>query len=170
MRFFLPKKTDGISLIELLIYLAVLLILMVGITEIFLITMRVRARSNAMFAVNENARVVLGKMRDAILDGTAVATSGTCPANSLDVTIAGSITRFQVTNGIVEIVEGVNPAKSLTAANVVVSTGASCLFTKMNNPAPAKPTIRIQLRVTYNTPGNVVTEISQDYELAVSLR
>lgn len=170
MRTLPLKKIKGISLIELLIYLAVLLILMVGITEMFLITMKIRAQNNAKLAVNETARVVLGKIREAILDASAVATTGTCPANKLDVTIGGNTTSFQITSGIMEIVEGINPAKPLTAANIIASTNASCLFTKIDNPTPAKSTIQIQLRITNNASANSITAISQDYELTVSLR
>lgn len=157
-------------MIELLMYLAVFSILMVGIGNMFLITIRIRAQNNAKFAVNENARVVLGKIREAILDGSAAVTSGTCPANKLDVTIGGITTSFQITSGIMEIVEGINPAKSLTSTNVIASTNAPCLFTRINNPAPAKPTIQIQLRMTSNAPANSIAAVSQDYQLTVSLR
>lgn len=169
MNFFVLKK-GGLSLIELLIYLAVLSILMVGVADIFFVTMRIRAQNNAKLLVNENARVILGKMREAILDASAMATSGVCPANKLDLTIGGSTTSFQITNGIMEIVEGINPAKPLTAANVIASTNAPCLFTTINNPAPAKSTVQIQLRIAYNTSINTPAAVSQDYALTVSLR
>lgn len=170
MKISLSCTKKGLSLIELLIYLAVLSIIMLGIVDIFLITIRSRAENNAKFAVNENARIVLGKIRDAILDGTAVAITGTCPENQLDITIAGSTTSFQIVNGVVQIIEGVSPTKPLTTPNVTAGASASCLFAKIDNPAPAKSTIQIQLRMAYNAPTNFITTISQDYQLTVSLR
>ena len=138
--------------------------------NLFLVTIRTRAVSNAKLAINENARVSVGKIRNSILDASAAAESGTCPENKLDLTIAGVTTTYRITDGVLEIVEGANPAQSVTSSLVIVGTGASCLFAIISNPAPAKPTVRIQLRVTYNTPNNPLTDISQDYQNTVSLR
>ncbi|TSC78586.1 MAG: hypothetical protein G01um101433_147 [Parcubacteria group bacterium Gr01-1014_33] len=161
---------NGFSLIELLIYIAVLAFVLLAVSEIFLIVIRLRAQNNAKFTVNENGRVVLGAVRDAILDAGSASVSGVCPANTLTLTTAATTTVYQITNGVFEMAENGGPAKALTSSQVAASGGAPCLFTKIENPIPAKPTIQTKLRITYNTPGNPVTELSQEYEITVSLR
>ncbi len=160
----------GISLIEMLVYLAIFSGVLIVLYNLFFVTSQIRAVSNATLAINENARVSLGKIRDSILDATAAFVSGTCPENRLDLTIGGSMTTYRITNGTLEVVTGVNPAQSLTSSLVIAGTSAPCLFTIIANPAPAKPTIQIKFRVSYNSPGNPLTSISQDYQNTVSLR
>ena len=160
----------GLSLIEMLIYLAIFSGVLLVLYNLFFVTSRIRAVSNATLAINENARVSLSKIRDSILDASAASVSGTCPENKLNLTISSVATTYQVTNGILEVVIGTNPAQALSSSLVIAGTNASCLFTIITNPAPAKRTVQIQLRITYNTPDNPLTYISQDYENTVSLR
>ena len=160
----------GLSLIELLIYLAVFSGILMVLYNLFFVTSRIRAVSNATLAMNENARVALGKMRDSILDASVVSVAGTCPENKLNITIGGVVTTYQITSGILEVIVGVNPVQSLTSPLVITGTSGPCLFTIITNPAPAKPTVQIQFRVTYNSPNNPLTNISQDYQNTVSLR
>ena len=160
----------GFSLIELLIYIAVLAFVLLAVSQIFLIVIRMRAQNNARFTVNENGRVVVGKVRDTILDAASASVSGVCPANSLTLTSGANTTVYQITNGVFEVVENGGPAKALTSSQVVASATAGCLFAKIENPVPAKPTVQTKLRITYNSPGNPITEISQEYEITVSLR
>lgn len=164
------RKNKGVSLIELLIYISIFSVLMVGVVNLFLITARVRAKNNATFAVNENTRVAAGTIRDALLDADTAVTSGTCPANNLDLTKGASTTSFQITGGALQVILDANPAKAITSSSVIASTSAPCLFTKINNPTPAKPTVQVKMRTIYNAPGNPVVGISQDYEFTVSLR
>ena len=160
----------GLSLIEMLIYLAVFSGILMVLYNLFFVTSRIRAVSNATLAMNENARVALGKIRDSILDASAVSIAGTCPENKLNLTIAGVVTTYQITNGVLEVIVGVNPVQSLTSPLVIAGTSAPCLFAIITNPAPAKSTVQIRFRVTYNSPNNPLTNISQDYQNTVSLR
>ncbi len=144
--------------------------ILVSVTNVFLIVTQIRARTNAKLALNENARLILGKMRDSILDASAATTGGSCPANTLNLTQGATTTLYQINNGVFEIIENANPARVLSSSLVVASSSAPCLFVKISNPAPAKPTVQINLRMLSNSSGNALTEVSQDYELTVSLR
>ena len=160
----------GLSLIEMLIYVAIFSGVFVVLYNLFFVTSRIRAVSNATLAINENARVALGKIRDSILDASSASVGGACPENKLNLTIAGVITTYQITNGILEVIVGTNPAQAVTSSLVIVGTNSSCLFALITNPAPAKQTVQIQFHLSYNSPNNPLTSISQDYQNTVSLR
>jgi Tfp pilus assembly protein PilW len=164
------RYAGGLSLIELLIYVAVLSVLLVGAVNVFLVVMRVRAHNNAKFAVNENARVVLGSIRDTLLDADSVSTGGSCPLNTLAVTTGPTTTTYAIANGAVQKTVNADQANTLTVANVTASTGSPCLFTKIDNPPPAQTNIQIKLRVASNASANSPSSIVQDYQLSVSLR
>lgn len=163
-------RKNGVTLLELLIYVAILSIGIMAALNLFFIVTRIRAQSGAELIVNENGRVALAKVKNAILDASLAATPGTCPLNRLDLDIGGSTTTFRVTSGILEIVEGASPAAAITADSVIATTSADCLFTLINNPAPAKATIQVKLRVKYDAPGSYFREVSKDYQTTVSLR
>ena len=154
----------------MLIYLAVFSGILMVLYNLFFVTLRIRATNNARLAINENARVSLAKMRDSILDASAAAVAGTCPENKLNLTIAGVVTTYQITSGTLEVIVEGNPAQSLTSSLVIAGTSGPCLFSIITNPAPATPTVQMRFRVSYNSPNNPVTSISQDYQNTVSLR
>ncbi len=155
---------------RLLLYVAILSVILVLVLGMFLVTGRVRARNNAKLALNENARVILGRVRDSILDSSSATLGGSCGQNTLTLTIGASSVTYRITGNVFEIVEDANPAKALSASSVRVGNAGSCLFTKLANPAPSKPTVQVNLRLTYDTPGNPLTELTQDYQMTVALR
>lgn len=164
------RAGKGFSLIEMLLYVSILAIILVLVLSVYLVINRVRARTNAKLALNENARIILGRVRNSIQDASAAVTGGSCGQNTLTLTVGGSSVTYRITGTVFEIVEDANPAQALSAATVRAANAGSCLFTKLTNPAPSKSTVQVNLRLTYDTPGNPLTELTQDYQLTAALR
>ncbi|MBI4458168.1 prepilin-type N-terminal cleavage/methylation domain-containing protein [Candidatus Uhrbacteria bacterium] len=174
MVFWTGGKKDrigkGFSLIELLIYVGILSVILVLVLSVYLILGRIRARNNAKLALNENARIILGRVRNSILDSSAAVLGGSCGQNTLTLTVGASSVTYRITGNVFEIVEDANPAQVLSSSSVRVGNAGTCLFVKLDNPAPSKPTVQVNLRLTYDTPGNPLTELTQDYQQTVALR
>lgn len=165
--------SKGVSLLELLIYLAVFSIIVVVLTSIFPVIVRVRATANARFEVQENLRSALEKIQQTVFDAGYSETGGSCPLNTLGLGVGTATTTFQVVSGRLQIREAdANPFSDITSANVsvAVSDGATCLFTKVANPTPAKSTIQIKIKVSYNDQGRPELKFSDLSQLTISLR
>jgi len=164
---------SGVSLLELLIYIAIFAILAVFLVSIFTVIIRSRATANARFDVEENLRFAVEKIQQSVFDSSLTLVNGSCPLTSLELRIGSATTTYQVSGGVLQIQEGSgNPFNAVTASNVVVSTpaDANCLFTKISNPSPAQSTIQLKIKVRYNDQGRDELKFSDSAQTTISLR
>lgn len=91
------KHRSGVSLLELLIYIAIFSIVVTVLASVFPVILRSRSTANARFEVQENMRFGLEKIQQAIVDSkfAEVVTSG-CPRDILKVGDGLATTTFQI--------------------------------------------------------------------------
>jgi type II secretory pathway pseudopilin PulG len=163
----------GISLLELMIYIAVFSIIAVVMIEIFFVSMRGRDLANARYEVAQNLRFATEQIRQTVFDASAISVSGACPSNILSATssatsaassffISGNVFNFSNASG----------TFAITTDKVIATTTSpgDCLFTIVNNPAPAKSTLQVKIKMVYNSQGRSDLDISDSRQITVSLR
>lgn len=159
----------GVSLLELIIYIAVLSIVALVTVNIFFVTMRSRDLINARYEIAQNLRFATEQIRQEVFDATSVSTSGSCPLNVLDITAGSATSSFYITNGVLQF-SNASGTGAITNNNVIASTTASCLFAIIDNPPPAKDSLQVKLEMVYNSQGRSDLEISDERQMTITLR
>lgn len=159
----------GFSLIELIIYIAIFGVVIAVGTQLLDVSGRIRNQTEARYEVQQNIRFVIEKITENIRKASAI--SGTYPGNTLTLTVSGQSVVFSLSSGVLTIQEGAGPVQNLTTSDVTVSAiGGGNLFTKIDNPSPAKSTIQIKMKVDYNDLGSPDFIFGQEIQTTVSLR
>lgn len=163
----------GISLLELIIYIAVFSVIAVVMIEIFFVSMRGRDLANARYEISSNLRFATDQIRQIVFDASAVSVSGTCPVNILNATsaISSATSSFFISEGALNF--GNASGTSAITTNKVIATTTTpgdCLFTIINNPSPAKSTLQVKIKMVYNSQGRSDLDISDSMQITVSLR
>ncbi|MBI4993399.1 hypothetical protein HZC33_00345 [Candidatus Wolfebacteria bacterium] len=159
----------GVSLLELIIYVAIFSVVSLVIVQIFLVVLRGKDLANARFEVSQNARFATEKIRQAVFDASSVSISGSCPFNILNITTGAATSSIFINSGILQISDA-SGTSEITANKVIATSTDNCLFTIISNPAPAKDTIQTKLKIMYNSQGRSDLNISQSQEITASLR
>lgn len=165
----------GFSLLELIIYLAIFSILLVGIVQIFLIVNQARQKVDVAVEVQQNLRLALERITNEVqAAASAAVSSAICPPqNTLQ--LSGNTKSFLITGGVLQFDPdggGAGAPQNLTSANVIVDVkaGETCVFSIISNPAPAKSTVQIKIKVSYNDQGNPNYKFSAEGQTTASLR
>ncbi|OHB21936.1 MAG: hypothetical protein A2939_01550 [Parcubacteria group bacterium RIFCSPLOWO2_01_FULL_48_18] len=163
--------TKGFSLIELIIYIAILSIISLLIVNILLVVLKGGEFGSSRFEVEQNIRFALDVISRSIYDASNATTTGSCPLNALELAIGGATTTFLINTGILEIIDA-SGTRAITSDKVTVSSSsdASCLFAKTVNSSPAKPTVTINFQIGYNDKGNLNMRYSNSAKTTISLR
>ncbi|MEK7553303.1 MAG: prepilin-type N-terminal cleavage/methylation domain-containing protein [Patescibacteria group bacterium] len=162
----------GISLLELIIYIAIFSVIILVMSEIFFASIKGGDLASVRFDVSQNMRFATEKIRQAVFDASAISVSGICPLNTLNVTstINAATSSIFVESGILKI-SGVNGTESITSESVIATTTpADCLFTVILNPQPAKATLQAKLKMVYNSQGRSDLDVAESQQITVSLR
>lgn len=157
---------------ELIVYIAVFSVIAMVMVQFFLASLRGRDLSNAKYEVAQNMRFASEKIQQAIVDASAVSTSGSCPLNILNTTSTGNATSsFSVNaSGTLQMSDATGTYDLITN-KVIATTTASCLFTIISNPAPAKPTVQTSLKIIYNSQSRTdLSNITEAQQFTSSLR
>lgn len=169
MKLYLKTNNKGFSLLELLIYMAILAGFLMVITNIFFMVTGNSAREEARSEVQQNLRfATLQIVNDVRLAKNIIApVSG--ESNVLDLDMGSSTTRFNVTGG--ALVKTINlglpgeTASNITVDNVSVGVAESPLiFTRIGD------TIQINLTISYNDNGRPNYKFSAKSQTTASLR
>ena len=162
-------RQRGFSLLELIIYLAITIVVMVVLAESVVVMLRVRERNLANREVQQNLRFVMARIERALTQATAV--TGTYPANTLTLTIGGDTTTFRIASNVLQIQEGAAGSfLDLTTSKVTAGPIATNIFTKISNPSPAKDSIQVQLKIDYVTGGKTALTATASAQTTVELR
>ena len=160
---------QGFSLIELIVYIGIFTVVIAVGTQLLGVSGRIRNQTEARYEVQQNIRFAVEKISENIRKASAI--SGTYPSNTLTLTISGQSVVFALSSGILTMQEGAGPVQSLTTGDVLVSAfGGGNLFTKIDNPSPAKSTVQIKMKVDYNDLGRPDFIYGQEMQTTVSFR
>lgn len=164
------KKQKGFSLLELLIYIAIFGTVVLATTNVLVTVFEGRDSTNARYEVTQNIRFASEKIRQLVYDASSFTVSGACPFNVLETTISGATTTVAINNGVLQTVSA-GDTNALTSDLVTAtSTSGNCVFIKISNPLPAKPTLQFQFAISYNDKGNQQLKFSDSIKTTISQR
>ncbi|OGM93720.1 hypothetical protein A2524_01295 [Candidatus Wolfebacteria bacterium RIFOXYD12_FULL_48_21] len=147
----------GFSLLELLLYIAILAIIMTFITGAFFSINQGRARVEAATEVNSNMRFAVDKIAQDIKAASAVAVPATASATStaLQLTVDGTSVQYCVLVGRIRRQSGgaCSDASDVVTGDAVVVD--SLLFTRLENSnvvlGKAFVTVGVSIELHYNS-------------------
>ena len=163
-------KSFGFSLLELLIYISILSILVVIISNTFISLSKSQGQSQARSEVDRDVGFATELIKQDLKNASVVsipATVGTSP--TLTITRAGVVIVYDVLNGVLRRKEGLLTTVNVTSPNTIVSTP---VFTRIENTntvfGKTQVTIKVNMTFSYNsTSSNWI--YSTDLQTAVSL-
>ncbi len=162
-------KIKGFTLLELLVYVAIFGVVVMVVASMLVVILNSKDGADAQFEVAQNLRFASEKVRQLVYDAASSSVSGTCPLNTLEVTIAGVTTTVAIASGVFRTTsQGVTD--DLTSGLVTASTDASCLFTRIANASPAKPTLQLQFKISYNDHGDSQLQFFDSVKTTISQR
>lgn len=131
VRFAHAKRTRGFSLLELLIYIAILAGLMVVISDAFISLSKGRGRAEARGEVNSAIRFAAERIKQDVKGASVVTTPilGTSSA-TLQAIVSGVTVLYDVSGGQLRRTEGAGSPVLVTGTNVTVDTPS---FTRLEN-------------------------------------
>lgn len=144
---------SGFSLLELLIYLTILSILVVVISNTFISLSRGNGQSQAKSEVNSAIRFATELLRQDLKNASVISTPAS-PSSSgtLTLTRSGVTIVYDVSGGSLRRKEGVADPTNITNSNIFVSTPT---FTRIENTNSvfntANITIKINMTFGYNS-------------------
>lgn len=145
----LKIQNSGISLLELLIYIAILSGLMVLVSDAFLSLSKGRGQSEARSEINGAIRFSAERIKQDIKNASAVATPllGT-PASTLSLTVSGDTVLYDVVSGVLRRKVNALDPEAITGVYVAVDAPA---FTRLENynTVLAATTTAIQVAMTF---------------------
>jgi len=163
------SSQKGFSLLELIVYMAVFIVMVLMISNIIIAVFSGRDTSNSRIEVSQNLRFAAERIKQMVYDSSSFSVLGSCPLNTLEVTVSGSTTSISIAAGRLEEITSSTVAR-ITSDIVTATTSASCLFAKISNPSPAKPTLTVNLKINYNDGGNPQLQFSDEIRTTVSGR
>jgi len=144
-----PLSTKGVSLIELLLYIAIFSGLMFVLIQVFITFSRDQGQIEARTEVNQSSRFAIETIVQAIHNSLGV--TGPEPGASLTLSMPDSAkdpTVFDLSGGALRIQEGVSSAVNLTSGRTTVG---SLTFTKItNSPTTGVTSVSIKIDITVN--------------------
>jgi type II secretory pathway pseudopilin PulG len=166
--------SGGFTLIETLIYIAIIGIIITSFVEFSISVSNSRGKAYVASEVQSNLRISMDLIRQRIREATDVITnSSTFGSNPgfLTLTMASSTLNpttigLSADNGILGIKEGNNATTTITSNEVFVT---NLIFTNLT-ASTTRENIRIQMTIEYDDEGDVYYEFGQSAQSAVSLR
>ena len=142
------KISNGFTLVELLIYMALLSIFLITLSGIFVNIMEVQLESDATSAVEQDGRFILSRLAYDINSAQVVTTPaglGTTASN-LDFTVPGISYSYSLNANNLQLSENGQPS-NLNSSETQVS---NLTFQRIGNPL-GKHTFKIQFTITSKT-------------------
>lgn len=144
----LQKSRRGIAILELLIYIAIFSGLVVTILDFSFLLSRGSAQAQTRDEVVANLQFAAARMsRDIRLASAVSVPSAGSSGNVLTLTVAGNPVTYQVASGVLQRIG--TSTEAITSNNVIVAT-TSPIFTRIDQGAPAKSAITIDITMSYN--------------------
>jgi len=156
------KKHRAITLIELLIYLAITMIVLVVIIDLVTRIAQNKTSTLGQEEVISTARFLGERLTYAVKQASSI--DGSYPADDINLTYNASTVTFSMVGGQIFYQEGMGPPVALTNAKVeIAAPGGSNIFTKFENADAQSVEIKFNVRFKQNN-------LSRDFETAVLAR
>lgn len=142
------KKSKGFTIIELLIYVALLSGFLIVITDIFASIMEVKLESSATSAVEQDGRYILSRLGGDISQSTSITTPGALGSttNNLVMVVSGITYTYSLNGNDFQLVNNLGT----NILNSSESKISNLSFQKIGNPG-GKETIKLSFTVTSST-------------------
>lgn len=161
------QKKRGFSLFELLIYIAILAVIVVVISNILISLSNNNAQSQVKSEVNSSIRFA-GELLRQDIKGASLAVISE-DKRTLTLTRNGVQIVYSIIDGILKRKEGVDVASNITSSNIVVD---ELIFTKIENTNQVFNTTNVSIKINmtfkYNSTVPSLT-YSSSFENTVSL-
>lgn len=155
------KNQRGFSLLELLIYIAILSGFLLVITNLFFTVSTSSVREEVSTEVRQNLRFAGDQMTSEVRKASAIDFIS-ANGDTLRLVVGGALTEFKVEGGILKKTRGAS-TENITTDNVTVSV-TDPVFTQIGN------TIQINLKIDYNDNGRGDYKFSESVKTTASLR
>ena len=165
----MPAGRQGFTLVEVLIYIAIIGIVITSFVTFAMSISGSRAKTYVVQEVHANARVALNLISQKIRLADDVFSPIAGNSNSsleLDMPGPDSNLTFDVASGVLNITEGIGSPIPITSDEVNIS---SLSFTNLA-PSEERDNIRIKMIIEYRGDGSKEYEYSQNLQTAISLR
>ncbi len=164
------QRPKGFTLVEMIIYIAIIGIVITGFINYSLSVGGVRNKNYSAATVQANGREALSVLTQKIHEASAVLTPSAGATNTqlvLDMPGANPNIIFDVSGGILTMTPTGSPAVTITDSRATIS---SLTFTNLASSGQ-RPNIQIDMTINYTTPaGDVQTGYTKTYRTAVSTR
>ena len=142
------RKRPGVTLVELLIYMALVAIFLITLTDIFASILNVRTESEATSSVDEDSRFILARLNYDINRAQSITTPASLGNSTpnLVIVISGINYTYSLNTNNLELINNLG-TNNLNSSETQVS-GLS--FQKIGN-AGGKDTVKIQFTITSKT-------------------
>lgn len=159
----------GFTLIEILIYIAIIGVVISGFIAFALSITGSRDKNYVVQEVQANGRMALDLISQKIKAANDVVSPGEGNSGSsleLDMPSPDANLTFSLSNGILNATETGSDPVLVTSDEVNVT---NLTFTNLA-PATEKDNIRIEMNIEYRNPGSQEFKYSQDYQTSISIR
>ena len=138
------KVKRGFTLVELIIYMGLLAIFVITLTDVLVSILDIQLESQATSAVEQDSRLIIGRMGYDIPRATAIITPANRgdSANTLELDIGGVTYRYQIDANNLLLDDG-NGSLNLNGSETIIS---NLLFQKIGN-AGGKNTVRVTFTI-----------------------
>lgn len=161
------KKQKGTTVIELLIYLALLAIFLTVLLDVFVTTLNFKLQTESTSALNQDTRYILSKMSYEIYNADNVVTPANFGDSAASLVVAkGGVTESYSVNGGNMILTQGGTSMNLNSTDTKVQ---SVTFTKLGDSS-GKATVKIDLVMQSMITTHGGTQDLQSVETTVGLR
>lgn len=160
------RNKRGFTIVELIIYMGILSLILIVMTDIFSSIIDVRRDSEAITVVEQDGNFLLAKLFYDISHAQSIATPATLGAtsNTLQITISGVTNTYSLNSGNLQVVN----ANGTNVLNSLNSSISNLTFLRLGNSS-GKNTIQLSFTVTSKILRVSSTE-SKTYSTSVGLR
>lgn len=143
----------GVSLIELIIYMAVVAIVLLVVIDLVTNLVYSQAKNSHSSEVTQNLEFALQKIGRSVEGASAV--NGTYPSDSLNLTVAGQTEIYAIQGGVLTYKKGESAAVAVTSSKVKMSgyPDGSSAFVKIINGTST--TVKINLTAKVANDANI---------------
>ena len=146
------SAAQGFSLLELLLYVAILSGLMVVVSDSFISLSKARGQAEARNEVNASIRFATERIRQDLKNASAIATPILgVPSTTLSVTVSGTTILYDTLAGQLRRKEGAAAPVAVSGTNVFVQVPTFTRLENYNTPLNATTTaIQVAMTFGYN--------------------
>ncbi len=161
------KNNNGFSLLELLIYMAILSSLLIIIVNLFFMISSNSAKEKAKIEVQQNLQFAINEITNQ-MNNYSAGISIITPANSgdigniLEIDIDGVNIKYDISSGALQKTVGVS-AENITSSDVIVDA-INPIFKRIDD------TIQVNLKISYNDKGRPSYIYSREIKTTISTK